>query len=156
MKNDSQQINRESFSIIPLQNNDNDTEYWLSRPFEERIHAVEFLRQLMFGYDPATERLQRVFELLNSKQIEYLLIGGWAVGFYGYPKSTGDMDIWISNLKQNAAKMVEAFKEFGFNAPDLSIELFTKEKEYYLLNVLTTDRQLKLMMLKSILLVYWI
>ena len=32
-------------------------------------------------------------KLLNSKQVEYLVIGGWAVGFYGYPRATGDMDI---------------------------------------------------------------
>ena len=32
-------------------------------------------------------------KLLNSKQVEYLLIGGYAVSYYGYPRATGDMDI---------------------------------------------------------------
>lgn len=68
-------------------------------------------------------------KLLNSKQIEYLLIGGWAVGYYGYPRATGDMDIWVSREKDNACKLIEAFKEFGFDVPDLSIELFTKENQ---------------------------
>jgi len=68
-------------------------------------------------------------KLLNSKQIKYLLIGGWAVGFYGYPRATGDMDIWISTEKENAEKLLEAFKEFGFDVPDLSTELFTKENQ---------------------------
>jgi predicted nucleotidyltransferase len=68
-------------------------------------------------------------KLLNSKQIEYLLIGGWAVGYYGYPRATGDMDIWISRKKENADKLIEAFKEFGFDVPDLSTELFTKENQ---------------------------
>ena len=67
--------------------------------------------------------------LLNSKQIEYLLIGGWAVGYYGYPRATGDMDIWISTKKENADKVIQAFKEFGFDVPDLSSELFTKENQ---------------------------
>jgi predicted nucleotidyltransferase len=68
-------------------------------------------------------------KLLNSKQIEYLLIGGWAVGYYGYPRATGDMDIWISRTEKNAQKLVEAFKEFGFNVADLSQELFTKQNQ---------------------------
>jgi len=67
--------------------------------------------------------------LLNSKQIEYLLIGGWAVGYYGYPRATGDMDIWVSRKKENAEKLIKAFKEFGFDVPDLSIDLFTKENQ---------------------------
>ena len=41
-------------------------------------------------------------KLLTSKEIEYLVIGGYAVGFYGYPRSTGDMDIWIAANEKNA------------------------------------------------------
>ena len=34
--------------------------------------------------------------LLNSYQVEYLLIGGYAVGYHGYPRATGDMDLWVA------------------------------------------------------------
>lgn len=68
-------------------------------------------------------------KLLNSKQIEYLLIGGWAVGYYGYPRATGDMDIWASAKRENAFKLINAFKEFVFDVPELSVELFTKENQ---------------------------
>ena len=34
-------------------------------------------------------------QLLNDHQVEYLLIGGYAVGYHGYPRATGDMDIWV-------------------------------------------------------------
>lgn len=68
-------------------------------------------------------------KLLNSKQIEYLLIGGWAVGYYGYPRATGDMDIWVSRKTENALKLTDAFIEFGFDVPDLSTELFTKKNQ---------------------------
>jgi predicted nucleotidyltransferase len=68
-------------------------------------------------------------KLLNSKQIEYLLIGGWAVGYYGYPRATGDMDIWVSTTKENAVKVIQVFKEFGFDVPELSTEIFTKENQ---------------------------
>lgn len=67
MKKDYFQFNRKSFSVITLQENDEEINYWLSKTPEERIIAVEFLRQLMYGYDPATERLQRVFETAEFK-----------------------------------------------------------------------------------------
>ena len=67
--------------------------------------------------------------LLNLKQVEYLLIGGYAVSYYGYPRATGDMDVWIAINPQNAAKVVEALKEFGFNVPNLSVDLFMQENK---------------------------
>ena len=35
-------------------------------------------------------------KLLNAHKVEYLLIGGYAVGYHGYPRATADMDIWIA------------------------------------------------------------
>ena len=67
----------------------------------------------------------RVFlKLLNSKRIEYLLIGGYAVGYYGYPRATADMDIWIAISKENARKVTEAMKDFGVDTPALSEGIF--------------------------------
>lgn len=68
-------------------------------------------------------------QLLNSKKIEYLVIGGYAVGYHGYPRATGDMDIWIDINDQNATKMVDALKEFGFDPPELKKEIFLKEQK---------------------------
>ncbi len=68
-------------------------------------------------------------QLLNSYQVEYLLIGGYAVGYHGYPRATGDMDIWIAIALQNAEKVVAALKEFGFDVPELSVEMFLQEKQ---------------------------
>lgn len=67
-------------------------------------------------------------QLLNSHQVEYLLIGGYAVGYHGYPRATGDMDIWIAIEPRNAEKGVAALKEFGVDVPELSVELFLEEK----------------------------
>lgn len=67
-------------------------------------------------------------QLLNSKRIEYLVIGGYAVALYGYPRATGDMDIWIAISKDNAHKLVAALKEFGFNLPKLQKKLFLEKR----------------------------
>ena len=66
-------------------------------------------------------------KLLNEKKVRYLLIGGYAVGYHGYPRATNDMDIWIAIHPDNAERMVAALKEFGFDLPELKKELFLKE-----------------------------
>ena len=79
----------------------------------------------------ATTRLlpdfKEFLKLLTAHKVEYLLIGGYAVGYYGYPRATGDIDIWIAMNPVNAEKIVVALKEFGFDLPELSAELFLKE-----------------------------
>ena len=68
-------------------------------------------------------------QLLNEHQVEYMLIGGYAVAYYGYPRSTGDMDIWIALNEQNANQVMKAIIAFGFNASNLSRELFLNENQ---------------------------
>ena len=65
--------------------------------------------------------------LLNDHKVEYLLIGGYAVGYHGYPRATADMDIWVAVDPANARRIVAALKEFGFDTPDLSADLFLEE-----------------------------
>lgn len=67
-------------------------------------------------------------KLLRENKVEYLLIGGYAVSYYGYPRPTGDMDIWISHSRENAEKVVSALNQFGFTSPELSIDVFMQEK----------------------------
>ncbi len=63
-------------------------------------------------------------KLCNQNRVKYLLIGGYAVGYYGYPRATADMDVWIERSEENAAKVVAVLKWFGFDRPELSPELF--------------------------------
>jgi hypothetical protein len=65
--------------------------------------------------------------LLSDHRAEYLLIGGYAVAYYGYPRATADMDIWIAIQPKNAKNIVAALKEFGFDLPQLTTELFLQE-----------------------------
>ena len=67
--------------------------------------------------------------LLNLKKVDYLLIGGYAVGYHGYPRATADMDIWVSIDNKNAQKIVNVIREFGFNNPEITVETFTKLKK---------------------------
>lgn len=68
-------------------------------------------------------------KLLNAHRVEYLLIGGYAVAYHGYPRATADMDIWIATHPPNAQKIITVLKEFGFDLPELTAELFQKEDQ---------------------------
>ena len=74
------------------------------------------------------EDFKEFLRLLQASEAEYLLVGGYAVGFYGYPRPTGDMDIWISNSSENASRLLKVFNDFGFDSPDLTAASFCKPK----------------------------
>jgi len=81
----------------------------------------------------ATTRLPPDFKeflkLLKEHKVRYLLIGGYAVGYHGYPRATADMDIWVAIQPDNAQKIVSALQEFGFDSSELSAELFLKNDQ---------------------------
>ena len=68
-------------------------------------------------------------KLLNVHNVEYLLVGGFAVGFHGYPRSTSDIDIWVGRSPENAVRVVAAIREFGFDTPNLSPDLFQQDRK---------------------------
>ena len=65
---DEQRIDRTALEIGRLTDKPNDRQYWLSKTPEERFEALELLRQIAYGYDPATERLQRVLEVVKLER----------------------------------------------------------------------------------------
>lgn len=65
--------------------------------------------------------------LLKEHGAEYLIVGGYAVGVHGYPRYTGDLDIWLKPDRANAARVLIALKEFGFGGLDITIEDLCKE-----------------------------
>ncbi len=58
--------------------------------------------------------------LLEKKSVEYLVVGGYAVGFHGFPRYTGDIDFFVAVSETNAQRLMEVFQEFGFG--DIGIE----------------------------------
>jgi len=61
---------------------------------------------------------------LNDKEVEYMLVGGYAVILHGYNRTTGDMDIWVNRTKNNYKKLIKAFNQFGLPAFDLTESKF--------------------------------
>jgi hypothetical protein len=57
---------------------------------------------------------------LNDHGVDYLLVGGYAVAYHGYPRATKDMDIWVAPRRANAQRLVAALHAFG--VPDSQID----------------------------------
>jgi hypothetical protein len=53
-------------------------------------------------------------KLLEKHNAEYLVVGGYAVGYWGHVRFTGDLDIWLKPSKETASKILSAVNEFGF------------------------------------------
>ena len=89
-------------------------------------------------------------ELLNEHSVRYLVVGGYAVAFHGYPRYTKDIDIWIELSLENADKILKALNEFGFGSLDLTPDDFLESDQIIQLgyppnriDILTTLKDLK-------------
>jgi hypothetical protein len=66
-------------------------------------------------------------QLLNLYQVEYLVIGGYAVALHGHIRFTQDMDVWVCTNPENAKKVVHALKDFGLTKADELLDILQKE-----------------------------
>lgn len=62
----------------------------------------------------AQQDFRELLELLNSRGVEYLIVGAYALAFHGAPRNTGDIDIWVRAHPENAKRVVSALGTFGF------------------------------------------
>jgi predicted nucleotidyltransferase len=58
---------------------------------------------------------------LNANRVEYLVVGGYAVGYHGFVRATGDLDVFVRLSRPNAEALHAAFKNFGFDVPELTV-----------------------------------
>jgi len=79
------------------------------------------------GKKQLPEVFKEFIQCLNKNKVKYLLVGGWAVGIYGHPRATKDIDFLLSNDQENLNNIKKALDEFG--APPIDLEKF-KENGY--------------------------
>jgi len=68
--------------------------------------------------------LKEFCALLNANDVDFIVIGAYALGFHGAPRLTGDLDILLNPTSGNAKKMLEVLSQFGFNFPNLTVADF--------------------------------
>jgi hypothetical protein len=65
--------------------------------------------------------------LFNKYKVDYLIVGSYALGFYGAPRYTGDLDIFVKPSPITAKRIIQALNEFGFGAAGLTESDFVEE-----------------------------
>src|ERR1700694_1188705 len=80
---------------------------------------------------------RELLQLLNEFQVEYLIVGGFAVMKYGEPRYTKDLDIWVHNSGQNSARLVEALTKFGapLEHDGITAHTFTEAQVVYQIGI---------------------
>lgn len=73
--------------------------------------------------------------LLNSEKVEYLLVGGYAVSYYGYLRPTADLDIWIALDLENARRLRQVLDKFGFKDDSTRPEDFLGPRKIFRMGV---------------------
>jgi predicted nucleotidyltransferase len=66
-------------------------------------------------------------ELLEKHEVRYLVIGGYAVGDHGFPRYTGDLDIFIGVSAENADRILDVLNDFGFSNLGLNTNDFLEQ-----------------------------
>ena len=70
------------------------------------------------------KHFREFIELLEKNGVKFLVVGGYAVGFHGFPRYTGDLDVFVAISEANAQKLVQVFAEFGFSDIGLKAQDF--------------------------------
>ena len=69
-------------------------------------------------------------QALERNEVEYLLVGGYAVILHGYTRTTGDMDIWVNPSEENYNRLVKAFQSFGMPVFDMTEKNFLDTSKF--------------------------
>ena len=66
-----------------------------------------------------------------SSDVRYMLVGGIAVGYYGYPRATGDIDLWVDNSSDNAKAVARVLTEFGLELSESFYKTFEEHGKVF-------------------------
>jgi hypothetical protein len=70
---------------------------------------------------PLNKDWRTFLELLNSNEVEYLVVGAFAVAFHGFPRYTADLDLLVRPTDENANRVMRALSEFGFGKVGIEV-----------------------------------
>jgi predicted nucleotidyltransferase len=105
--------------------------------FAAAWEMVELAEEISHGRKPTLQRTATTLKLLNEFEVEYLIVGGFAVMKYGEPRYTKDLDVWVHNSAQNSLRVVGALKKFGapLEHDGITSETFTGKQVVYQIGI---------------------
>jgi len=73
------------------------------------------------------EDYKEMLQLLSEEQVDFIIVGAYALGAHGYPRATGDIDIWVKPNNTNSRKLYKALARFGAPIEQIEIDDFSME-----------------------------
>ncbi len=73
------------------------------------------------------EDYKEMLQLLLEEQVDFMIIGAYALGVHGYPRATADIDIWVKPNDINSRKLYKALARFGAPLDKIKIDEFSME-----------------------------
>ncbi|MEK6645495.1 MAG: hypothetical protein AABY84_02325 [Candidatus Firestonebacteria bacterium] len=70
---------------------------------------------------------KEILQILLNNKVKFLIVGAYAMGAYGYPRATGDIDIWLEASIENSKKVYKSLFEFGAPLSQISKKTFCKK-----------------------------
>ena len=70
---------------------------------------------------------EELLKLLEKNNVRYMIVGGYAIAFHGYPRFTKDIDIFFLNTKENIIKLRDALLAFGFTPESIPQKVFSEK-----------------------------
>lgn len=70
---------------------------------------------------------KEMLQILLDNEVKFLIVGAYAMGAYGYPRATGDIDIWVEASPENSQKIRQSLSEFGAPLKDITENTFCEE-----------------------------
>jgi len=70
---------------------------------------------------------KEMLQLLSEEQVDFIIVGAYALGAHGYPRATGDIDIWVKPNNTNSRRLYKALARFGAPLEQIEIDDFSME-----------------------------
>lgn len=74
------------------------------------------------SFDKENAEMLQLLSVFQKHSVDYLIVGGFAVNRYGYNRTTGDLDIYLRDTKQNRKNLIEAIDEMGYGRYDMLLD----------------------------------
>lgn len=107
-----------------------------TKDYHERIELFSKVNELAVSFNNANTTMQKMtaidfrdddiytfFENLQTENVQYILVGGFAMAFHGYVRATHDLDLWIKDEPSNLEKLKRVFDKSGVRGIDQIKEL---------------------------------
>lgn len=75
------------------------------------------------SFDKESAEMLQLLSVFQKHSVDYLIVGGFAVNRYGYNRTTGDLDIYLRDTKQNRKNLIEAIDEMGYGRYDMLLDM---------------------------------